>query len=487
MVFSSLIFIYAFLPFSLICLYACRGLKAKNTALLLCSLIFFAWAGPIFILPLLLMSLSSWIFALRIEKARGGKAAKRALFFSCAVDVGLLCFFKFAAPVCSLFGPLPDCMQNASLPIGVSFYTFRLVTYTADVYRADSSARKRFTDVLLYAALYHLCAAGPVAKFSATEFELFRKRSGRGELPAGISRFCVGLAKKTLLATPCGALADVLVPAGNTASDASRFAADLEALSGLSVLGVWLGVFAFMLYICLDFSAYSDMAVGLGLMIGLHYPENFNCPYVSRSVTEFWRRWHITLGMFFRDYVYIPLGGNRRGGPRNALNLLIVWALTGLWHGASLNFVVWGLWSFVFIFAERHFTGRLLDRLPAVFSHIYLLAFVFAGWIIFRFTDPRLGFTVFAGLFGGNGNALSDFASLTLLKNNIFLMTVCAAACTPLAREAGKRLTRYAGNRAGFEQLRKITVYSIIPAILLLLSTASLVGASYSPFIYFRF
>ncbi|MCL1829065.1 MAG: MBOAT family protein [Oscillospiraceae bacterium] len=487
MFFSSLIFIYAFLPASLLCNFLCRSLKAKNTALLLFSLIFFAWAGPRVIFPLFFLSLSSWFFALRIERAKNKKEAKFRLFLSCAVDICMLCFFKYAGPVSSLFTRVPGFLQGVALPLGVSFYTFRLITYVADVYREQAKARKSFADVLLFASLFHLCVAGPVVRYKLPEQGLFKKREDGSALAAGISRFSVGLAKKTLLATPCGALADALLLTEKAASDASLFASNLDALTALPVTGAWLGVLAYTLQIYLDFSAYSDMAVGMGKMFGLNYPENFDHPYISRSVTEFWRRWHISLGTFFREHVYIPLGGQRRSAPRNTANLFIVWALTGMWHGATLNFVVWGLWSFLFIFSERIILKRLLEKSPAVFSHIYLLAFVFAGWIIFRFTDLRLGLAVFAGLFGAAGNPASDFASLTLLKNNVFLLAVCVAACTPLAGAAEARLSFFGRRHAGFERLRKIMTGAVIPAALLLLSTASLVADGYSPFIYFQF
>jgi alginate O-acetyltransferase complex protein AlgI len=218
-----------------------------------------------------------------------------------------------------------------------------------------------------------------------------------------------------------------------------------------------------------------------------HYPENFDYPYTSRSVTEFWRRWHMSLSTFFRDYVYIPLGGRRCSKARNVLNLFVVWALTGLWHGASWNFVLWGLYYFVFLLIERAFLRKTLDKIPSVFSGMYLLAVVFAGWILFRFTDLRLVWTVFLGLFGANGNELSDFAVTTQLKNNLFLLVVCFVACTPLAKYIGNRIAIYGNRHPAFGKVWDIAVYGVAPIILLLLSTASLVGDSYNPFIYFQF
>ena len=287
-------------------------------------------------------------------------------------------------------------------------------------------------------------------------------------------------------ANPCGALADQLLLATDTASDAALFAENLHTLSGLSALGAWVGVAAFMLQIYLDFSAYSDMAIGMGRMLGLHYLENFDYPYMSKTVTEFWRRWHISLGTFFRDYVYIPLGGRQCSKARSIFNLFVVWALTGLWHGANWNFVLWGLYFFVFIVLERLFLKRLFEKLH-VLPHIYLVFVVFAGWILFHFTDVRLGWTVFLGLFTLNGNAASDFVSLTLLKNNLFLLGASVVACTPFVKCMANGLGRRLRRSAAGQRLWNLLAYILIPIILLLLSTASLVGDSYNPFIYFNF
>lgn len=482
MVFSSLIFLYAFLPLSLLVYFICRSREAKNVSLLVFSLIFYAWGEPKYVLLLMFMALSSWFCALRVDRSETDRGAKRWVAVSCAIDILLIGFFKYSGLVCSVFGEVPEFISNIALPIGISFYTFQLMTYVIDVYRFDADPQESYWNVLLYAALFHQCVAGPIVRYKTIAHELFVERDSSDLLP-GISRFCIGLSKKCLLANPCGALADSLLLETSVASDASLLAANTQTLSSLSVLGSWVGVAAFMLQIYLDFSAYSDMAIGMGQMLGLHYNENFDYPYTSRSVTEFWRRWHMSLGTFFRDYVYIPLGGNRRSPLRNVFNLFVVWALTGLWHGASWNFVLWGLYYFVFLLIERLFLRRVLDRLPGVFSHIYLIFAVFAGWILFHFTNVGLGFTVFTGLFGGNGNALYDFVSVTLLKNNMFLLAVSVVACTPLVRNVGRAIY----DRSGGSKLMRILRYAVVPVALLLLSTASLVGDSYNPFIYFQF
>ena len=481
MVFSSLLFLYAFLPLSLLCYALCRSLQAKNICLLIFSLVFYAWGEPRYVFLLMFMALADWYCALRIDRSRTWSGARLWLTVAVVVDLGLIGFFKYSGLICSLFGPVPDFISRIALPIGISFYTFQLLTYVIDVYRQDSYAQESYFDVLLYAALFHQCIAGPIVRYQSIEEELFGYRSGREELPEGVRRFCVGLAKKALLANPCGALADSLLLEPATASNASLFAENLTRLHGLTVLGAWLGTAAFMLQIYLDFSAYSDMAIGLGKMLGLHYPENFNYPYTARSVTDFWRRWHMSLSGFFRDYVYIPLGGNRVSKGRNLFNLFVVWALTGLWHGASWNFVLWGLYFFVFLVLEKSFLLRVMKKLRVV-PHLYLVFVAFCGWILFHFTDVRLGWAVFTDLFGANGNSLYDFVSVTVFQNNLFLLLAAVLACTPLLRNLGRWLDeRFGGNV--WEILRN----GIVPALLLLLSTCALVGESYNPFIYFQF
>ncbi len=477
MVFSSLIFLYAFFPLSLLGCVLCRTKAQRNTVLLVSSLIFYAWGEPVYVLLLMFMALTSWFCALRVVAGQTQRARKAWTALACVIDVALIGFFKYAGLFCSIFGPVPPFIARIALPIGISFYTFQLMTYVVDVFRGDAPAQRRYRDVLLYAALFHQCIAGPIVRYKAIGAELFGEAPAKNEWAPGVSRFCVGLAKKALLANPCGALADALI-VPNPAADGVAAAA--EALKSQSVLGLWLGVAAYALQIYLDFSAYSDMAIGMGKMLGLHYPENFDYPYTAHSVKEFWRRWHMTLGAFFRDYVYIPLGGNRRGALRWVGNMLVVWALTGLWHGASWNFLLWGLWYFVFLLIERAFLGRALEKLPVV-RNLYLLLVVLLGWVLFRYSDLQCVAAVVRGMFGANGNALSSFTALTMAKNKVFLLLVSAVACTPLVKRLGAKLDGR-GSRA-WTAVR----YGAIPAALLLLSTAALVGDSYNPFIYFQF
>ena len=485
MVFSSLIFLYGFFSLSLLCYGLCRGQRGQNTVLLIFSLIFYAWGEPKYVLLLMFMALSSWFCALRVEQAEGGR--RRAwVAAAAAVDIGLIGYFKYAGLICSVFGTIPDFVRRIALPIGISFYTFQLLTYVVDVYRGQAKAQKSYWNVLLYAALFHQCIAGPIVRYQTIERELFSGEPRKPEWAPGVSRFCAGLAKKVLLANPCGALADSLILAQSTASDTSLFAENWKALSTLSVQGAWLGIAAYALQLYLDFSAYSDMAIGMGWMLGLHYPENFNYPYISRTVTEFWRRWHISLSTFFRDYVYIPLGGSRCKLPRAIFNTLVVWALTGLWHGASWNFLLWGLWFFAFLMLERFVLKRWLEKAPAL-SNLYLLAVVLLGWVIFRFTDIRLGWTLIRSLFGCNGNPLTAFSSRMQLQSNLILLAAAAVASTPLMKVLKRRIETFAHSHGALGTVWDILFYSVLPAALLLISTACLVGDSYNPFIYFQF
>ena len=412
MVFSSLLFLYAFLPLSLISYFLCRSLRGKNLSLLVFSLIFYAWGEPKYVLLLMGMALADWFCALRIAQAPSKNEGKLWLILAAAIDLGLIGFFKYAGLFCSLFGPVPDFVARIALPIGISFYTFQLLTYVADVYRGDASAEKEYWHVLLYAALFHQCIAGPIVRYNSIAEELFVARDGSEELTDGIRRFCVGLAKKALLANPCGALVDALLLSDSTAGDASLFAQNLGTLQQVTVLGAWIGMAAFMMQIYLDFSAYSDMAIGMGKMLGLHYPENFNYPYTADSVTEFWRRWHMSLSSFFRDYVYIPLGGSRCAPWRAVLNTFAVWALTGLWHGANWTFIVWGILYGAVTIAERmwRIPKRLAEgpRVILVLYAVLIRVFHFIEWVIFRSVSlPEAG-TYLKTMFGFSGHAFAD-------------------------------------------------------------------------------
>ena len=486
MVFSSLIFLYAFFSLSLLAYSFCRTQKSQNAVLLVFSLMFYAWGEPVYVLLLMFMAFTSWLCALGVDRSTSQGRKRFWVGVTAVIDIGLIGYFKYAGLICSIFGPVPEFIRSIALPIGISFYTFQLLTYVIDVYRGEAPAQKSYWNVLLYAALFHQCIAGPIVRYKTIDHDLFSGEPRQSRWDLGVSRFCGGLAKKVLLANPLGALADSLILADSVASDVTQFASNLETLSEISVLGAWGGIIAYGLHIYLDFSAYSDMAIGMGKMLGLNYLENFNFPYISRTVTEFWRRWHMSLGTFFRDYVYIPLGGSRRGMLRSVFNTFVVWALTGLWHGASWNFLLWGLWFFALLMLERLFLKRILEKLP-VLSNLYLLLAVSLGWVIFRYTDTTLGWTLVRSLFGANGNPLTDFFVELDLQSHMFLLAAAIIASTPLMKNLRIKAERFAHSHGALGTLWDIGFYSVMPVVLLLLSTACLVGDSYNPFIYFQF
>ena len=487
MVFSSLLFVYAFLPLCLIAYGVARNIKAKNIVLLIFSLIFYTWGEPVYVLLLLSMTFCDWLFALGIEKSGdSGKKRKILLILTCIVNLGLIGVFKYTGFVLtnvqSIFG-VPDVIPQIILPIGISFYTFQLLSYAIDVYRKEVPAQKNFFWLLLYSSLFHQCIAGPIVRYKDVQREITDRKPLPQEITAGIMRFTTGLAKKALLANNCGTLADTLLVADTLIATTPDVA--LTELSSRSVAGLWLGVLFYMLQIYLDFSAYSDMAIGMGMMMGFHFKENFQYPYTAKSVTDFWRKWHISLGSFFRDYVYIPLGGNRKGKIRTYFNILVVWLLTGLWHGASWNFVLWGLFFCIFLIIEKIGLLKILNKIPATFSHIYLLLVVYFGWILFRFSDFRFIPVVLKGMFGANGNPLTDFETKTTLMGNIFFIVVALIAVTPLVK------TIFAKLKPNKERRLLHVTYTlgetVLPLVLLLLSTLALVGDKYNPFLYFQF
>jgi len=486
MVFSSLIFLYGFFSLSLAAYALCKTQKAQNVVLLAFSLVFYTWGEPKYLLLLMFMAFASWLCALGVDRAQTQGKKKAWVAAAAVIDIGLIGYFKYAGFICGIFGPVPEFIARVALPIGISFYTFQLLTYVIDVYRGDAEVQKSYWNVLLYAALFHQCVAGPIVRYKTIDHELFSGEPRISEWAPGASRFCAGLAKKVLLANPCGALAESMILADSVAADVSQLAANVEILKNIPVLGAWLGVLAYTLHIYLDFSAYSDMAIGMGRMLGLHYLENFNYPYISRTVTEFWRRWHMSLGTFFRDYVYIPLGGSRCSKVRMIFNTFVVWALTGLWHGASWNFLLWGLYFFLFLMLERFVLKKWLEKTPVI-SNIYLLLAVMVSWVIFRFTNLELGLTLIGSMFGLNGNPLTGFEAEIQLQSHSVLLIVSILASTPLMKKVKIFMEDFVAPSDKLSNAWNVALYSVIPVILLLLSTAGLVGDSYNPFIYFQF
>ena len=480
MVFSSLLFVFAFLTVCYAIYALLPGIKSRNVLLLVSSLIFYAWGGPSLLLLLLGMTFVCYLGGLLIEVRAAHK--RLWLILTLVIALGLLAVFKYTGFVLTnvqaLFG-VPEVIPSIALPIGISFYTFQLISYVIDVYREEVAAQRKYWLLLLYASLFHQCIAGPIIRYRDVNGELLDRTVTREGMARGITRFASGLAKKAVLANGCAAMVSALIEKPE----------DLSRVSGGAIL---LAAIAYMLEIYLDFSAYSDMAIGMGEMVGFHYKENFNYPYVAHSVTDFWRRWHMSLSGFFRDYVYIPLGGNRVKLPRQILNLLAVWALTGLWHGASWNFVLWGLYYFLFLVIEK-FVIRLKKE-PSGFSRIprtvYTLVVVLFGWMLFYFTDLSLLWTALKGIFLQNGNRFLDMTAKSQLLNNLFFLSVCILACTPIIPFLAKRFEKMRGSKAPASRFA-VSVYDIVTAVipigLLLLSVLALVGNSYNPFLYFRF
>ncbi len=491
MVFSNLLFIYLFFPLSLLFCFLAKSIRAKNAVLLIFSLIFYTWGEPKYVFLLVFMSLADYVFARLVGKYRGinDKKARAALAGAAVVSIGLIGIFKYGSFLCentnALFG-FPANVPQIALPIGISFYTFQLLTYVVDVYRGDAEAQTNFANVLLYASLFHQCIAGPIVRYKDINDEIMMRTTDMNEIGRGIQRFAAGLAKKALLANVCGSLCDEFLIEESAANNLAALPETLKTISSRPALALWLGMIFYMLQIYLDFSAYSDMAIGMGQMVGFHYKENFDYPYCSSSVTEFWRRWHISLGTFFRDYVYIPLGGNRKGKARQILNMFIVWGLTGLWHGASWNYVLWGLYFFVFLTLEKLFLKKVLDRLPRVFSSIYLLAVVFFGWILFRFHSLEAVGAVLKGMFCVGTNAFTTFETTSMLKNNVFFLAVAVFATLPAVKKLGIFISEKANESRAAYLIQSIGQV-VVPPVLLVLSTLSLVGDSYNPFLYFQF
>ena len=472
MVFSGAVFLYAFLPLTL-AVYALAPQRGRNAVLLIASLLFYAFGEPVYVLLLLLSSVSNWALSLCIERRRGTRTAKLALAVSVLLNLGLLGFFKYAdfflTTVNGLFGlSLP--LTGVRLPLGISFYTFQTMSYTIDVYRGHVRPQRNLATFATFVCLFPQLIAGPIVRYSDVEKEIEERKSTPKGCFYGMTRFCIGLAKKVLIADYAGAVADQLLGGSFTAS---------------TTLGLWFGVLMYMFQIYFDFSGYSDMAIGMGRIFGFKYPENFRYPYVSKTITEFWRRWHISLSSFFRDYVYIPLGGNRHLVYRN---MAVVWLLTGLWHGASWNFVLWGAYFFVLLAIER-LCVKPLSHVPTVIRHILTLLCIAISWNIFYHTDISRLLESFRILFGFSGTGFSSALTGMTIKNHIPLLILCVIGCTPLPQLLGNgagALCMEQGSRAV-----KGKIYVVLTVLfdlaLLALATISLVGSSYSAFLYFRF
>ncbi len=466
MLFSSIPFLYYFLPCVLL-LYFLAPKRLKNAVLLLASLVFYAWGEPIYVLLMAGSIASGYVLGLLIEKFRAMPLGKLFLIVSAAISLGLLGYFKyvdfFISNFNAVFG-LSVPLLRIALPIGISFYTFQLLSYTIDVYRGTVAAQRNFITLAAYIAMFPQLIAGPIVRYSDIAPELRSRTHTLSDAAAGTRRFVLGLAKKILFANLLGELV-------------SGFRASQEQ----SVLYFWLGAAAFTLQIYYDFSGYSDMAIGLGLILGFHFPENFRYPYCAGSITEFWRRWHISLGSWFRDYLYIPLGGNRKGKGRQLLNILLVWLATGLWHGADWTFVLWGLLYAALLTAEKLFLLRGLKKLR-VLNHIYVLLFVTLGFVLFDADSVRSAAASVCAMFGGGGLPLAGQESLYALRSGAVLLLSAAVGATPLLRRLITAAQQKTAGRAVLAVLEPVGL-----CLLLAVCTAFLVDGSFNPFLYFRF
>ena len=461
MVFSSLPFLFFYLPVVLL-IYKLAPLKLRNLFLLIASLFFYGWGEPIYIVIMFASIIIDYTHGMLVERWReNDKKARMAVASSVFFNLLLLVFFKYydflAGSINAVTGwSLP--LLGIPLPIGISFYTFQTMSYTIDVYRKDAPVQKNIITFGAFVTLFPQLIAGPIIQYKTVAEQLESRREELEKFVSGVQRFCVGAAKKVLLANAIGQLWDLSLASEN-----------------LTVLGGWLGLIAYAFQIYFDFSGYSDMAIGLGRMFGFDFIENFNYPYISRSVVEFWKRWHISLTDWFRQYVYFPLGGNRVSKPKWIRNIIIVWLLTGIWHGAGWNFLLWGLYYALFMLVERLFLGQYLEKLPSMLRHAYTLFVVLMGWALFAVEDMAHLGRYLASCFGGA--PLLDAATIYNLVSYLPMLMILSVAATPL----GKNLW----NRLG-ERTQQILT-PVLMLVALILCTASLVDASYNPFLYFRF
>ena len=472
MTFSSLTFTTLFFPAVLILYFICTDLRWRNGVLLVASLIFYSWGEPIWVLAMIGSTAINYVAAMLIDRASSPGLRKTALVVGAAASLAVLFYFKYAAflvnSVTSLFG-VSFSIPVLELPIGISFYTFQVLTYTVDVYRGKSPVQRDPFKLMLYVSCFPQLIAGPIVQYSDVAVMLDERESTLEGFTEGMKRFAVGLSRKVLLANVCGLIIEELPSAAGA--------------SGMSVLGAWYISVLYSLQLYFDFSGYSDMAIGMGRIFGFTYKENFNYPYISKSASEFWRRWHISLGSFFRDYVYIPLGGNRCSRARNVWNLFVVWFLTGMWHGASWNFIAWGLWFFVLLVGEKLLWGKALERLPSLVRHAYAMVLVVFSWVLFRAETLTAAAAYFAAMFGSSGVWCGSRVVYYALEFWPELLCCCIAAL-PVKQwlETALQKRDAAPARAVLTWGPKLAAMALLAC-----SYCKLVTGSFNPFIYFRF
>jgi len=467
MVFSSMTFVSLFFPLVFLLCLAFDSIKAKNTVLLIFSLLFYAWGEPVFVFIMLLTVLTNYVCGLLIDRISRPGVRKLMLVFGLVLSLSFLFFFKyfgfFADTVAALLGT-ENPFQKPTLPIGLSFYTFQVITYTVDVYRGKVPVQKSYSKLLLYVSFFPQLIAGPIVNYTDIAQSLDHREIRPKDLYQGFMRFFIGFAKKVLLANTCGVITDELLAAGS-----------------LSVAGSWLMAIAYAFQIFFDFSGYSDMAIGIGRMFGFHFNENFNYPYISKSVTEFWRRWHISLGTFFRDYVYIPLGGNRVSLWKNIRNIMVVWLLTGFWHGASWNFLVWGVYYGLLLLAEKFLFKNIKEKLPDVVNLAITLLLVLIGWVFFYYESLADGLHHLGTMFGMVKTTLSDPYTVYYFKHYLVFLVAAALACIPWHTKLEALPQKKIVNKV------KRWLKPLAVTVLFLMSLCMIVSQSYNPFLYFRF
>lgn len=464
MVFSSLVFMFAYLPITLLAYYLVPR-QGRNIFLFIVNLIFYGWGEPKLVLLMVFNIFFNYAGGWLVDKYRAdAKKKKLFLILTCVLDIGILAVFKYTGMITETLNMLPFLNipeLQISLPIGISFYTFQTMSYVIDVYRDDAPVSKNFINFGTYVALFPQLIAGPIVRYRDVAEQLVNRRETLEMFTRGVKLFMVGLAKKVIIANTMGTLTTNI------------FATTDEN----GVVGTWVGMIGYTFQIYFDFSGYSDMACGLGNMMGFEFLKNFNYPYIAKSITDFWRRWHISLSTWFKEYVYIPLGGNRKGVKRQILNLLIVWGLTGLWHGAAYNFVLWGLYYGLLLILEKFVLKKYLDRLPSFVQHIYTLFIIIIGWGLFYFTDVGQLGEFMVDLFNF-GNGICGNQAFNLIMSNLPMLIIAAVASTPLAATLYTR----------FEHTRFMWILETLYCMgVLAVSTASLVNQSYNPFLYFRF
>lgn len=466
MVFSSLLFLFMYLPVVLLIYYA-TPFKFRNLFLFFANLVFYGWGEPVYVTLMLFSTVVDYTCGHFIDKYRtkNKKVAKAFLITSIVINLSLLGFFKYAGFIANTlnvaipFLNLP--VVKVPLPIGISFYTFQTMSYSIDVYRNDAPVQKNIITFGTYVALFPQLIAGPIVRYKDVAYQLDHRKETLNDFTKGVRLFCIGLGKKILLANQMGLMWDSIRATGE--------------VNGW--LGSWIGIIAYSFQIYFDFSGYSDMACGLGNMLGFEFLKNFNYPYISKSITEFWRRWHISLGTWFREYVYIPLGGNRKGPYRQIINLLVVWFLTGFWHGAAFNYMIWGLYFGLILIIEKLVLKKWLDKLPAFVQHIYSLFLIIVGWAIFFFEDIKeLGMFI-KNMFSFGGTIIGEKV-ISIFLSYVPLIAVAIIASTPLMITLYKKIKN---------KNVRIAINSLFCMFVLFVCTASLVNQSYNPFIYFRF